>query len=126
MGWLDDRFKDIVKTGKEILPYAAMAAPFVNYYGLPALMSKFKMGENAMNAMTALNKSKLMNSAFGTATKEGLMKYALAAASGAENPEKVGRRAFFSSFPYSFLSTPFCDSLQSRVSQLASFFILSN
>ena len=105
MGWLDDRFKDIIKTGKEILPYAAMAAPFVNYYGLPALAGKFQMGRNALDAMTALNKSKFMNSAFGMATKEGLMKYALAAASGAQNPEKVGRRAFFSSFPYSFLKT---------------------
>tara|TARA_Y100000361_G_scaffold78922_1_gene69840 strand:- start:1529 stop:3265 length:1737 start_codon:yes stop_codon:yes gene_type:complete len=105
VGWLDDRFKDLVKTGREILPYAAMAAPFVNYYGLPALMSKFSMGQKALTAMDTFNKSKLMNSAFGMATKEGLMKYALAAASGAENPEKVGRRAFFSSFPYSFLKT---------------------
>ena len=105
MGWLDDRFKDLVKTGREILPYAAMAAPFVNYYGLPALMGKFGMGQKALTAMDAFNKSKLMNSAFGMATKEGLMKYALAAASGAENPELVGRRAFWSSLPYSWLKT---------------------
>ena len=105
MGWLDDRFKDLVKTGREILPYAAMAAPFVNYYGLPALMSKFEMGRNAMTAMDAFNKSKFMNSALGMASKDALMKYALSAASGAENPELVGRRAFWSSLPYSWLKT---------------------
>ena len=103
MGWLDDRFKDIVKTGKEILPYAVMAAPFANYYGLPALMGKFSLGQKALTGLDMLNKSNFMNSAFGMATKEGLMKYALAAASGAENPEKVGKRAFFSSFPYAYL-----------------------
>ena len=105
MGWIDDKFKDIFKTGKELIPYAAAAAPFVNYYGLPALLGKYEMGKNVMDGFTALNKSKLMNSAIGTAGKDALMKYALSAASGAKNPELVGRRAFWSSLPYSWLKT---------------------
>tara|TARA_R100001082_G_scaffold103796_1_gene74709 strand:+ start:133 stop:1845 length:1713 start_codon:yes stop_codon:yes gene_type:complete len=101
VGWIDDKFKDLVKTGKDILPYAAMAAPFIPGFnaGVMGLMSKYAPW------MEGALKSKFMNSAIGTAGKDALMKYALSAASGAENPELVGRRAFWSSLPYSWLKT---------------------
>ena len=101
MGWIDDKFKDLVKTGKDILPYAAMAAPFIPGFnaGVMGLMGKYAPW------MEGALKSKFMNSAIGTAGKDALMKYALSAASGAENPELVGRRAFWSSLPYSWLKT---------------------
>ena len=101
MGWIDDKFKDLLKTGKEILPYAAAAAPFIPGFnaGVMSLMGKY-----APWMQTAM-KSNFMNSAFGMATKDALAKYAIAKASGAQNPELVGRRAFWSSLPYSWLKT---------------------
>ena len=117
MGFFDEITKpfknigrELGKTGKNIGldkwgPYALAAAPFIlPGGGLTSLLANPKL-QWLKKLMENEKLLQLSNSALGTAVKEGGLKYAMAKVLNRDNPELAGKRAFFTSFPYSWMKT---------------------
>ena len=105
-----NKFKNnVFDVAKDVAPYAMMAAPFVGYYGIPgaasSMLGSSTKGAKLLEMLKMAQGSKFMNSAVGMGIKEAGKQYALSSILGQENPELSAKRAFYSSFPYSYLKT---------------------
>ncbi len=100
---------NVFDVAKDVAPYALVAAPFVGYYGLPgaasSMLGSSTKGAKLLEMLKMAQGSKFMNSAVGMGIKEAGKQYALSSIMGADNPELAAKRAFYSSFPYSYLRT---------------------
>lgn len=100
---------NVFDVAKDVAPYALAAAPFVGYYGIPgaasSMLGSTGKGAKLLEMLKMAEGSKFMNSAVGMGIKEAGKQYALSSVMGADNPEQAAKRAFYSSFPYSYLKT---------------------